>query len=333
MPKTKNEVSMCGINGIYDLKGIAMPDVVVEKMNAATQHRGPDYSAVYWDNQVAFGHNRLAIIDLNPEGNQPMMSTNGEVVVVFNGEIYNYQSLREELADYPFQSKTDTEVIVAAYQKWGIDCLQRFNGMFAIALWDKTTRTFYLVRDRMGIKPIYYFDNNQQFAFSSEIRGLLALDFVDKKLDVQGLRDYVQYGTVHAPNTLLSSVKMLLPGQYIMINDEGKEEYTYWDIHTRFSEISNDGRSYDEVKADIRDLFMAAVQRRLVADVPFGAFLSGGIDSSAIVAAMSKSGAKEIKTFSIIFDEEEYSEAKYARIVAEKYATQHTEIKLTSADF
>jgi asparagine synthase (glutamine-hydrolysing) len=323
---------MCGINGIYDLTGIELPDVVVEKMNAATQHRGPDYSAVYWDNQVAFGHNRLAIIDLNPEGNQPMMSADGEVVVVFNGEIYNYQSLREELADYPFQSKTDTEVILAAYQKWGIDCLQRFNGMFAIALWDKTTRTFYLVRDRMGIKPIYYFDNNKHFAFSSEMRGLLTLPFVDKKLDVQGLRDYVQYGTVHAPNTLLDSVKMLLPGHYIMINDEGKEEHVYWDIHTHYSRKS-DGQEYDEVKTEIRNLFVESVKRRMQADVPFGAFLSGGIDSSAVVAAMSMSGTQHIKTFSVIFDEEEFSEAKYARLVAEKYATEHTEIKLTSTDF
>jgi asparagine synthase (glutamine-hydrolysing) len=323
---------MCGINGIYDVKGLENPRGLVETMNRATIHRGPDFSDVYIDEQVAFGHNRLAIIDLNPQGNQPMQSADGNVVVVFNGEIYNYKDLRNELIDYPFKSNSDTEVILAAYQKWGIDCLKRFNGMFAIALWDKTLRTFYLIRDRMGIKPVYYFDNNVHFAFSSEMRGLLTLPFVNKKLSNQGLRDYVQYGTVHAPYTLLDEVKMLMPGQYIVITDEGKEEHFYWDIHTRFSRKS-DGQNYEEVKNEVRNLFVQAVQRRLVADVPFGAFLSGGIDSSAVVAAMAQSGANDIKTFSIIFDEEEFSEARYARLVAEKYGTQHTEIKLTSSDF
>lgn len=323
---------MCGINGIYGVSKLENPVALVEKMNQVTHHRGPDFAGTYADKQVAFGHNRLAIIDINDTSNQPFKSNDGKVILVFNGEIYNYNEIKTSLTEYNFKTNSDTEVIVAAYQKWGIDCIQQFNGMFAFALWDIAAQQFYLVRDRLGIKPVYYFDNNQQFAFSSELRGLLSLPFIDKSIDIDAVADYVQYGTVHAPRTILSSVKMLLPGHYMTINDEGSSVTEYWDVNQRFS-YKSETQTYDEVKATVKDLFFKAVERRLVADVPFGAFLSGGIDSSAIVAAMSSVSKVPVKTFSVTFDEEAFSEAKYARIIAEKYKTEHTEIKLTPEDF
>jgi asparagine synthase (glutamine-hydrolysing) len=323
---------MCGINGIYGVSKLENPKLLIEKMNAVTKHRGPDFSGVFVDNHVAFGHNRLAIIDLNSSSNQPFVSNDGQVVLVFNGEIYNYKEVKALLPEYDFKTNSDTEVIVAAYQKWGIGCVHQFNGMFAFAIWDKTSHKFYLVRDRLGIKPIYYFDNNQQFVFSSEMRGVMSLPFVDKSINPAAVADYIQYGTVHAPRTLLSSIKMLLPGHYLTITDEGLSITEYWDINEKYSRKSQ-RQSYDEVKEEVKTLFFKSVERRLIADVPFGAFLSGGIDSSAVVAAMSKVSSNKIKTFSITFDEEEFSEAKYARIIAEKYNTDHTEIKLTPEDF
>jgi asparagine synthase (glutamine-hydrolysing) len=323
---------MCGINGIYGVTKLSNPKELLEKMNSVTHHRGPDFSAVYIDEQVAFGHNRLAIIDLNTSSNQPFISNDGNVVLAFNGEIYNYQEVRKLIDNYDFKTNSDTEVIVAAYQKWGIGCVHQFNGMFAFAIWDKALQKFFLVRDRLGIKPIYYFDNNQQFAFSSELRGLLSLPFIDKKINPSALADYVQYGTVHAPRTIIQDIKMLLPGHYMTISDDGSTITEYWDINQKYSRKSQ-GQSYDEVKTEVRNLFFKSVERRLIADVPFGAFLSGGIDSSAVVAAMSKVSPNKIKTFSITFEEEAFSEAKYARIIAEKYNTDHTEIKLTPEDF
>lgn len=323
---------MCGINGIYGVSKRNDPKSLVQKMNTITHHRGPDFSDIYADEQVVFGHNRLAIIDLNPSSNQPFISNDGTIVLAFNGEIYNYQEVRKLIDNYDFKTNSDTEVIVAAYQKWGIGCIHQFNGMFAFALWDKTLHKFYLVRDRLGIKPIYYFDDNQQFVFSSEMRALMSLPFIDKKINPLALADYVQYGTVHAPRTLIQSIKMLLPGHYMTISDEGSSITEYWDINQHYSRKSQ-RQNYDEVKAEVRDLFFKSVERRLIADVPFGAFLSGGIDSSAVVAAMSKVSTNKIKTFSITFDEEAFSEAKYARLIAEKYNTEHTEIKLTPDDF
>jgi asparagine synthase (glutamine-hydrolysing) len=323
---------MCGINGIYSVTKLSNPKELLEKMNSVTHHRGPDFSAVYVDEQVAFGHNRLAIIDLNPSSNQPFISNDGNVVLTFNGEIYNYQEVRKLIDNYDFKTNSDTEVIVAAYQKWGIGCVHQFNGMFAFAIWDKALQKFFLVRDRLGIKPIYYFDNNQQFAFSSELRGLLSLPFIDKKINPSALADYVQYGTVHAPRTIIQDIKMLLPGHYMTISDEGSTITEYWDINQKYSRKSQ-RQNYDEVKEEVRNLFFKSVERRLIADVPFGAFLSGGIDSSAVVAAMSKVSPNTIKTFSITFEEEAFSEAKYARIIAKKYNTDHTEIKLTPEDF
>lgn len=322
---------MCGINGIFNLQNIEDPSSVIVNMNKKSAHRGPDFSDVYVDKGVALGHNRLAIIDLNEEANQPFKSEDGRYVIVFNGEIYNFKEIKEKL-DFPFRTSSDTEVVLAAYLKWGVNCLHQFNGMFAFALWDSEKHELFIARDREGIKPLYYFDNNRNFAFSSEIRSLMECPFVDRKLDVDGLVDYLRYNTVHAPRTIIEGVRMLLPGHYIKLSADEYVSKKYWDENLSINRKS-ENQTYSEVTTEVKDRFFSAVERRLVADVPVGAFLSGGIDSSAVVAAMSTVSDASIKTFNVSFAEEEFSEAKYARIIAEKYKTDHTEIKLTPTNF
>jgi len=204
--------------------------------------------------------------------------------------------------------------------------------MFAFAIWDVDKRALFIARDRLGIKPLYFFDNNNSIVFSSEIRSILECSLVEKKIDKISFIDYLRYNTVHAPNTIIEGVKMLMPGHYIWVSDDEYKNEPYWDING-FLNRKSDNQSYEEIKNEVKDRLTKSVQRRLMADVPFGAFLSGGIDSSAIVALMSEVSDQPVKTFNISFAEEEFSEAKYARIIAEKYKTDHTEIKLTPEDF
>lgn len=323
---------MCGINGVYNLTKISSPEKELEAMNQASIHRGPDASGTYVDEFVALGHNRLSIIDLSESANQPFFSQDKKTVVVFNGEIYNFKEIKEKLSDYTFVTDSDTEVVLAAYQEWGVKCVHQFNGMFAFAIWDVEKRALFIARDRLGIKPLYYFDNNESIAFSSELRSLMACSLVDRKIDKNGFIDYLRYNTVHAPNTIIEGVKMLMPGQYIWVSDDEYKNEKYWDINY-FINRKADNQSYEQIKEEVKSRLEKSVEKRLMADVPFGAFLSGGIDSSAVVALMSKVSKQPVKTFNISFAEEEFSEAKYARIIAEKYKTDHTEIKLTPADF
>ena len=324
---------MCGINGIYNVRKVDAPGELIQKMNLASQHRGPDYTGVYEDEEIVLGHNRLAIIDLDEASNQPMISDDGNLVIIFNGEIYNYKELRKILEKrYTFKTDGDTEVALAAFKRWGPACLNHFNGMFGMAVWDKQKKELFIARDRMGIKPVYYYDNLEQFAFSSEIRSLLTLPFLEKKVNEDALVDYLRYGTVHAPRTIINGVRMLMPGHYVLLNVDGIKTHQYWNVNLHYSSESFN-QSYDQVKSRIKDLFFDSVEHRLMADVPFGAFLSGGIDSSAVVGAMSQISSNKVKTFSITFAEEEFSEAKYARMVAEKFNTEHHEIKLSPEDF
>ena len=304
----------------------------MEKMIAKQNHRGPDASGTYVNDFVAFGHNRLSIIDLEASSNQPFYSKDNKFILIFNGEIYNYKEIRESLPDYHFRTNSDTEVVLAAYQTWGTNCVHQFNGMFAFAIWDVEKRTLFIARDRLGIKPLYIYDNNESIVFSSEIRSLMECSLVKKKIDKDSFVDYLRYNTVHAPKTIIEGVKMLMPGHYIWVSDDEYKNEPYWDIN-KYINRKSDNQSYEEIKMDVKDRLTKSVKRRLVADVPFGAFLSGGIDSSAIVALMSEVTDKPLKTFNISFAEEAFSEAKYARIIAKKYKTDHTEIKLTPADF
>lgn len=324
---------MCGINGIYNIRKLDSPGELIKKMNLASKHRGPDYTGIYQDNDVVLGHNRLAIIDLDEASNQPMISDDGNLIIVFNGEIYNYQELKKILEKrYEFKTDGDTEVVLAAFKRWGPACLNHFNGMFGLAIWDKEKKELFIARDRMGIKPVYYYDNLEQFAFSSEIRSLLELPFLEKKINEDALVDYLRYGTVHAPRTMINGVRMVMPGHYILLNEDGIRSHQYWNLNLHYSSESFN-QSYDQVKSRVKDLFFESVQHRLVADVPFGAFLSGGIDSSAVVGAMSQISNTKVNTFSITFAEEEFSEAKYARQIADKFGTNHHEIKLSPETF
>ncbi|HNR18583.1 MAG TPA: asparagine synthase (glutamine-hydrolyzing) [Bacteroidia bacterium] len=323
---------MCGITGIYGINDRVKSSQIIKVMNKSIAHRGPDDEGFFVDDSVAFGHRRLAIIDLSPAGHQPMQCSENILEIIFNGEIYNFNDVKKELAEYPFKTKTDTEVILAAYKKWGKQCVHKFNGMFAFVIYNKDTKELFIARDRLGVKPVYYYKTNELFVFASEVRALLESGLVPRKINLNALRDYFSYQTIHAPQCIVKDVLMLMPGHYATIKGNKLQIEEYWSVTKNISNES-EGKSYTEVCADVNKLFYESVERRLVSDVPFGAFLSGGIDSSAVVGMMSKIMPQKVKTFTIVFDEEEFSEAKFAKMVADKFNTDHHEFLLTPEDF
>lgn len=323
---------MCGISGIYNHGNIQKAKDALAQMNDAMKHRGPDDDGIYADELVGLGHRRLSIIDLSAAGHQPMRSADGNIEIVYNGEIYNYREVKEIIGKDSFLTATDTEVIIRAWQKWGTSCLEHLNGMFAFAIWDKRSGELFIARDRLGIKPLYYYRENNLLVFASEIRTLLNSGMVPARIDHDALTDYFTYQTVHAPDTIIRGIKMLMPGHYLIAKGNEVRTECYWDLIAQANKKDDHG-SYDEVCGKIRELFSQAVRKRLVSDVPFGAFLSGGIDSSAVVGYMSRFLENPVNTFHISFDESEFSEAKYARMVAEKFHTNHHEFRLTPADF
>lgn len=324
---------MCGINGIYSKSSVAEPLELVRRMNACIAHRGPDADGTWQNQKVVLGHRRLSIIDTSPAGNQPFFSQDKQIVVVFNGEIYNYLELKSELSgEYSFQTSSDTEVLIAAYLKWGIQCLDKFFGMFAFALWDNRDESLYIVRDRLGIKPLYFYNGNDALIFSSEIRAILSTGLVPRKISDNSLFDYLRYQTVHAPNTIIDNVNMLLPGHFLHIQKGVIKNHTWWSLNKN---ARRDVVSFDrwKLKSDIHDLLSSSVELRMRADVPFGAFLSGGIDSSILVGLMSKISTQKVKTFSVIFDEKEYDESSYSTEIAKSFATDHTPIHIKANEF
>ena len=318
---------MCGINGIY---GPLSPDQGAErikKMNRKLAHRGPDAEGSYHNGNIHLGHRRLSIIDLSSASNQPLSDPSGRYTLVFNGEIYNFEELKKSLSHYSFKTQGDTEVLLAGLIKHGVDFLKRCNGMFAFGLWDNQKEELLLARDRMGIKPLYYARTSDYLIFSSEIRAILESGFVSGELNYNAIGDYLRYQTVLGTNTILKGVFMLHAGSAMHVSDSEFKINAFWNPIT---DIDREmiGLSYEDTKTRIRQKLDSAVNRRLIADVPMGAFLSGGIDSSALVALASQR-AERLKTFTITFEDPEFSEAKYARIVADKYNTDHTEIQLT----
>jgi len=331
---------VCGICGIIGIQDKEAAEKSISQMNAAIAHRGPDDEGFFVETGIALGHRRLSIIDLSKNGHQPMFSADGRFAIIYNGELYNFKSLRLELqrakigdtnAVYPFRTQSDTEVILAAYQRWGTNCLQYFNGMYAFAIWDKQKQELFIARDRLGIKPLYYWQGDNKVVFASEIRALLKSNLVPKKLDKAAVGDYVAFQTVHAPSTILENVKMLLPGHYLLIRKEEMstpvKQNKYWSLQD--IAVQSPVKSYEQICKDVRELFFASVERRLVADVPFGAFLSGGIDSSLVVAVMSKLMREKVRTFSVTFNEAEFNEAPYSDQIAKQYNTEHCDIKLS----
>ena len=326
---------MCGINGFYGHKNVDEAKQIILKMNETLAHRGPNDEGVWADDLVAFGHKRLSIIDVSEAGHQPKICKNNRFVIAFNGEIYNYQKLREKLKSekgVEFSTETDTEVLLNAYIAYGKSCLNMLEGMFAFAVWDKDKRELFIARDRLGIKPLYLIRKDNIIAFSSEIRPLLKSGFSDKKIDFDGLVDYMRYQTVHAPKTIIEDIKMLMPGHYMIINDDEIIHEEFWSV-TNVNPLNYDYSSYEKTTENVRKLLFEAVEKRLVADVPLGAFLSGGVDSSAIVAIMSQIKSSEVNTFNISFADKEFDESKYAQLIANKYKTNHTNIQLSANDF
>lgn len=322
---------MCGINGILQLTSQEQAIDLLEtvrQMNKTLAHRGPNSEGVWQQGPLTLGHRRLSIIDLSAAGQQPMESYDGRYVIVYNGELYNYMELRNGLSA-PWRSRTDTEVIMEAWRKWGPQCVRRFIGMYAFALWDTHQQELHLCRDRMGIKPLYYFLDEDKLLFSSELRALLASGLVPKQINEDGVIEMLRYQTVLQPNTVVANVHLLPAATLVSYKGKRINKQRYWAIEAqRHSNIRTKAEAQKEIKSKLRK----AVERRLVADVPFGAFLSGGIDSSAVVALMSQLTPK-VSTFNISFTEESFNEAKYARLVAKKYNTDHHELQLSPTHF
>ncbi|WPL17640.1 Asparagine synthetase [glutamine-hydrolyzing] 1 [Thiorhodovibrio winogradskyi] len=313
---------MCGIAGFTRFHCDLGDETTLERMGEAIRHRGPDAQGSYLQGPIALHHRRLSIIDLSAAGNQPMHSHCSRYTIVFNGEIYNFLELREALANtgYPFRTHTDTEVILALYARKGRDCLADLNGMFAFALWDQEAETLFLARDRIGKKPLYYSSINGDIAFASELKALLAAGLVQREIRIDALRDYFSYQYIPDPKTIFEGVFKLEPGHWLEITAGGQRKAQYWDL----SFLAN-ATEEDQATKLLGKHIQKATRRRMVADVPLGAFLSGGVDSSGIVATMSQLSEHPVTTCSIGFDEKRFNETEFARIVAEKYATNHHE--------
>ncbi len=347
---------MCGISGFISRRPIT--EEQLKSMNDTMFHRGPDDSGVEIYPQeektdgyaIGFAQRRLSILDLSELGHQPMHSLPcqtahgfaeaGQVSVVYNGEIYNYRELKKELSGYPFRGGSDTEVILAAYLKWGISCVERFNGMFAIALYDRRVQKVYLVRDRIGKKPLYYWQDGDNLVFASELKPIMACPGFEKKIRTDVLSRFLLQQYITAPETIFENVYKLEPGAVLTfdLNDREKGNCRitirkYWDIAQVYHKCQeNPVTDYDQAKTELKALLNKAVSDRMIADVPLGSFLSGGYDSSLMTAIAQEHSAEPLKTFSIGFAEERYNEAKYARAVAEYLGTDHTEMIIDEAE-
>jgi len=323
---------MCGITGIlhFDTKREATQSAI-KKMNDVLSHRGPDGEGFFLKKNVALGHRRLAIIDLCT-GEQPMYSADNKTIIVFNGEIYNYLELKEELIllGNKFITNSDTEVIINAYRTWGVDCQKHFNGMWAFALWDETLKQLFISRDRIGEKPLYYSQYDNSFIFGSEIKSIITYGVPNKqRSDMTEL--YLTLSFIPAPYTFFEHIHQLMPGKYLLVNNNGVTETTYWDV----PDISEKDLIKDKifVETEFKRLFNDSVRIRMRSDVAFGAFLSGGLDSSCVVSTMSNYTSKPIETFTMGFTNKQYDERNLAKLVAEKYHTTHHEGMVSSENF
>ncbi len=326
---------MCGIAGVLG----AADEAAVARMIEAMAHRGPDDVGVYVDREggVALGHRRLSIIDLSSAGHQPMSGAEGRHHIVYNGEVYNFAELRAELTakGHRFRSNSDTEVLLAAYASRGALCLDRLRGMFAFAVWDKDEKELFLARDRFGIKPLYWAESNGRVVFASELKGMLASGLISRQLDAEAVSQYLSLGSVQAPRTILANVSAILPGHYLRIKNGRKEQVRYWDL-PRLSENNGDAIPADlpEVEEELRRLLEESIRLHMIADVPVGAFLSGGVDSTAVVSLMSRALNRPLKTFSVGFRDayKPWNDLPYAEEVAQRFDTEHQEVIVTGED-
>jgi len=316
---------MCGIAGILKFDGTQPDEDVLRAMTRVLAHRGPDGEDFYLSGPVGLGHRRLSIIDLSPAGKQPMCNEDQSIWVVYNGEIYNFLQIRQELEKkgHTFFSRTDSEVIVHAYEEWGRDCLNYFNGMFAFALWDARNQQLWLVRDRLGVKPLFFCHLPNLFLFGSEIKAILEYPGIGRQIDYQALSYFLGLNYTPAPFTLFKSVRQLLPGHEMLVKSYGHiEDREYWDLQY----IENEPRKAESYYIKKwNELMQDSIRMRLVSDVPFGAFLSGGIDSSTVTYWMSQNLEEPVKTFTIGFNEPSFDELTYARQMSECLNTEHHE--------
>ncbi|MBK8515211.1 MAG: asparagine synthase (glutamine-hydrolyzing) [Saprospiraceae bacterium] len=317
---------MCGICGIISSENVVNNDIVL-RMLSKMSHRGPDASDFWCGNNIVLGHRRLAIIDLSSGGNQPKQDPTHKNTITFNGEIYNYKKLRDSLTQYHFITNSDTEVILAAYATWGFDCVKHLKGQFAFAIWDEKKKLLFIARDHLGEKPFYYHTTNGIFIFASEVRALLSTELIERKVSKAAVVDYLKYQSVNGPHTIVEGVQCLPAASYGVYQQGSLNIHNYWN-QRELEEISKK-TSYPEVLEKIRHLFSESVKGQMQSDVPLGAFLSGGIDSSAIVAMMAEHATDAVHTFNVSFEDKRFDESTFANIIAKKYNTNHTQIDLS----
>ena len=323
---------MCGITGIYRFKsGQSVSEKEIHAMSSVIGHRGPDGDGVLVDGALGLGHKRLSIIDVSERSNQPMRSACGNYAICFNGEVYNYVELRQPLQEggAEFRTESDTEVMLQCLMQQGEDAVQQFNGMFAYAFWDKQRKRLVITRDRLGIKPLYYYEDDAGIVFASEVKSILALTGKIFQPDETLIDAYMSMGYVPGEKTLFKGIKRLLPGHQIIIENNQLQVQQYWDL--RFAREADRGEAH--YLAETRALLEDSIRLQLRSDVPLGVFLSGGVDSSAVVAYMHRLGVKDIKTFSVAWDYgKDYNETQYARAVAGQYGTDHHEYFMSPGD-
>src|SRR5437016_2037777 len=331
---------MCGIAGFWQTeRGDQHPRDILNRMAVALAHRGPDDSGIFFDDSTGVGlaFRRLSVIDLSPQGHQPMSSASGRYTIICNGEVYNFEELRQELGTQPWRGHSDTEVMLAAIERWGLNgALQRFIGMFAFALWDREQRRLHLVRDRLGIKPLYYGYINSNFVFASELKALRQFPGFEARINRDALALYMRFTYVPAPHCIYKDIYKLQPGHILTMEaSHGEPVLTpFWSA----MDVAKKGLASrlhaddSEIIEQLHHTLLSAVRLRMIADVPLGAFLSGGIDSSTVVALMQSQSSRPVKTFTIGFHEEIYNEATYAKAIASHLGTDHTELYVTPKD-
>jgi asparagine synthase (glutamine-hydrolysing) len=322
---------MCGISGIFNYSSLDVDISLLEKMNNAQSHRGPDDEGYFYDNGIGLAHRRLSIIDIS-SGHQPITTGDGTVTIVFNGEIYNHKELaiKLKIKGHQFKTHSDTEVILHSWVEWGEECVHQLRGMFSFAIWDDKKKTLFIARDRLGIKPLYYFEDKGTVYFGSELKVLLQSGKVNKEFNHQAVEDYFSLGYIPEPKTIYSKVSKLKPGHFLLLK-QGKKtkiiQHEYWDLQLNES---------SEQKIELQEFdkrLSEAVGIRMESEVPIGAFLSGGIDSSAIVAHMASLQTTPVNTCSIGFDNKQFDELEYAKQVAEQYKTSHHTRTINEDDF
>ena len=327
---------MCGICGIVNFDSDSVDRAVIVRMTGALAHRGPDDAGYFVDGRVGLGHRRLSIIDLSG-GKQPIFNEDRSAAIIFNGEIYNYRDLASELttAGHTFKTRSDTETILHAYEEYGDECVQQLRGMFGFAIWDRAKRRLLLARDRLGVKPVYYYRNGRFLAFASEIKSLLEIASIPREVDPEALDMYLSLRYVPGPRTMFKNIFRLQPGHILVADDDGVRTTKYWDIDYPNPEP----RSPEYLLERFRELLEESVRMRLISEVPLGVFLSGGLDSSAILATMSKiAGGDRVKTFSVGYEAsgaeaEAANEFAYARLATDAFACEHHEYRLDARNF